>query len=69
MCTQLVLAGQPLSIIQRIMGDNSPDVVTRVYTHVGADHALRAMRGYLSERDDNAEFADNADGGIQLKIL
>ena len=57
MCTRLVLAGQPLSIIQRIMGDNSPDVVTRVYTHVGADHALCAMRGYLSARDGHASQA------------
>ena len=50
MCTRLVLAGQPLSIVQRIMGDNSPDVVTRVYTHVGADQALRAMEDYLRSR-------------------
>ena len=69
MCTRLVLAGQPLSIIQRIMGDNSPDVVTRVYTHVGADHALQAMREYLSERDDNADHAGNTDGIVQPKIL
>ena len=57
MCTRLVLAGQPLSIIQRIMGDNSSDVVTRVYTHVGADHALCAMRRYLNARDDDAAQA------------
>ena len=50
MCTRLVLAGQPLSIVQRIMGDNSADVVTRVYTHVGADEALRAMEGFHASR-------------------
>ena len=55
MCTRLVLAGQPLSVIQRIMGDNSPDVITRVYTHVGADSALRAMRGYLGARGDETQ--------------
>lgn len=49
-CTRLVLAGQPISVIQRIMGDNSPDVVTRVYTHVDEDNALRAMQSYLRER-------------------
>ena len=54
MCTRLVLAGQPLSIIQRIMGDNSMDVVTRVYTHVGADEALRAMEGYHAARQQGS---------------
>lgn len=50
MCTRLVLAGQPLSVIQRIMGDNSMDVVTRVYTHVGENEALRAMESFHAAR-------------------
>lgn len=51
MCTRLTLDHQPISVIQRVLGDNSPDVITRVYTHVGADDALRAMDGYFATQE------------------
>ena len=51
MCTRLALDRQPISVIQRILGDNSPDVITRVYTHVGADDALRAMDEYFAAQN------------------
>lgn len=50
MCTRLVLDRQPVSVIQRVLGDNSPDVITRVYTHVCAADALRAMDGYFATK-------------------
>ena len=52
MCTRLALDRQPISVIQRVLGDNSPDVITRVYTHIGADEALRAMDGYFAARGE-----------------
>ena len=48
MCTRLALDRQPISIIQRVLGDNSPDVITRVYTHVNANDALRAMEDFFA---------------------
>ena len=51
MCTRLALDRQPISVIQRVLGDNSPDVITRVYTHVDADDALRAMESYFAAQN------------------
>lgn len=48
MCTRLALDRQPISVIQRVLGDNSPDVITRVYTHVNANDALRAMEDFFA---------------------
>ena len=48
MCTRLTLEKYPISLIQRIMGDNSPDVIARVYTHISADDALRAMDSFFA---------------------
>ena len=48
-CTRLVLDQQPIAVIQRIMGDNSPDVIARVYTHVGQEDALRATAGLFAK--------------------
>lgn len=48
-CTRLVLDQQPIAVIQRIMGDNSPDVIARVYTHVGQEDALRATEGLFAK--------------------
>lgn len=53
MCTRLVLDRQPIAVIQRILGDNSPDVITRVYTHIYAADALRAMDDYFAARERN----------------
>ena len=48
MCTQLVLNEQPIAVIQRIMGDNSPDVIAHVYTHVNENDALRATERFYA---------------------
>lgn len=52
MCTRLALDRQPISIIQRVLGDNSPDVITRVYTHVNENDALRAMESFFAARGE-----------------
>ena len=49
MCTRLILAKQPLSVIQRIMGDNTIDVIMKVYTHVDAEMAMKATEGFYDE--------------------
>ena len=46
MCTRLILAGQPIPVIQRIMGDNTPDVITKIYTHVSEQMAMKATEGF-----------------------
>ena len=42
MCTRLILAGQPIPVIQRIMGDNTIDVIMKIYTHVTEKQAMAA---------------------------
>lgn len=49
MCTRLILAGQPISVIQRIMGDNTPDVIMKIYTHVNQEMAMKATEGFYAE--------------------
>lgn len=49
MCTRLILSGQPISVIQRIMGDNTTDVIMKVYTHVTAEMAMKATEGFYDE--------------------
>lgn len=49
MCTRLILAGQPISVIQRIMGDNTTDVIMKVYTHVNQEMAMKATEGFYDE--------------------
>lgn len=49
MCTRMILAGQPISVIQRIMGDNTTDVIMKVYTHVNQEMAMKATEGFYDE--------------------
>lgn len=46
MCTRLILDGQPIPVIQRIMGDNTTDVIMKVYTHVTEQQAMAACGDY-----------------------
>ena len=48
MCTRLILAGQPIPVIQRIMGDNTPDVITKIYTHVSEQMAMKATESFYN---------------------
>lgn len=49
MCTRLVIAGQPIPVIQRIMGDNTTDVVMKIYTHVNEQMALESAKGFYDD--------------------
>ena len=49
MCTRLILSGQPISVIQRIMGDNTPDIIMKIYTHVNEEMAMNATEGFYDE--------------------
>ena len=49
MCTRLILSGQPISVIQRIMGDNTPDIIMKIYTHVNEEMAMKATEGFYDE--------------------
>lgn len=49
MCTRLILAGQPIPVIQRILGDNTPDVIMKIYTHVNEQMALESAKGFYDD--------------------
>ena len=49
MCTRLILANQPIPVIQRILGDNTTDVIMKIYTHVTEKMALQAAKGFYED--------------------
>lgn len=49
MCTRLVLAGQPVPVIQRVLGDNTPEMVLRVYSHVNSKMAMASVQTFYDE--------------------
>ncbi len=56
-CTRLALAGVPISVTQRIMGDNTVDVIMKIYTHVSNEQALVACSDYYDKQNlKNAEL-------------
>lgn len=60
MCTNLILANQPIPVIQRIMGDNTTDVIMKIYTHVTGEKALRAAQGFYDDMNaKNSQFASS----------
>ena len=56
MCTNLVLAGQPIPVIQRIMGDNTTDMILRVYAHVSNKNAIKAAAGFYADMNETNQL-------------
>ena len=54
MCTNLILQGIPIPIVQKIIGDNTPEVVTGVYTHINNAEMFSAM-GMIHEKYNSLE--------------
>jgi len=53
MCTKLILQGIQISIIQRIMGDNTTDVIMKIYTHISRDDVKAASERFFREENKN----------------
>ena len=52
MCTNLVLDGQSIPVIQRIMGDNTTDMIMRTYAHVSQENALKSTEDYYKRMNE-----------------
>jgi integrase len=52
MCTRLILANIPISIIQRIMGDNTQDVIMKIYTHIYRDDVKEASLRFFEKENE-----------------
>lgn len=52
MCTNLVLDGQPIPVIQRIMGDNTTDMILKTYAHVSEEKALKSSEDYYKRMNE-----------------
>ena len=60
MCTNLILDGQPIPVIQRILGENTTDVIMNIYTHVTQSDAKKATADYYKKMNaTNAEIANS----------
>jgi len=58
MCTRLVLAGQPIQVVQSLLGDNTADVIMKVYTHITQDMARQAAQSFYDDLNKkHAEIA------------
>lgn len=51
LCTQLILGGIPVSVIQKIMGDNTQDVIMKIYTHIDTKHVKEASIKFFEEQN------------------
>lgn len=49
MCTRLILDKQPIPVVQRLLGDNTPDMVLKVYTHVSHKMAQKSAEEFYTE--------------------
>jgi integrase/recombinase XerC/integrase/recombinase XerD len=45
MCTNLIKSGTSVATVQRIIGDNTVDVIMKVYTHINSTDIADAMGG------------------------
>ncbi len=54
MCTNLVLQGVPIPVVQKVLGDNTAEVVTGVYTHINSGDIFNAM-GVVHEKYNSLE--------------
>ena len=56
-CTNLLLAGRPVSVVQLLMGDNSPDVVMKIYNDIQHKQADEASKPFYENL--NKYYIDN----------
>lgn len=49
MCTRLILEGLPVPVIQRIMGDDTIDIIMKTYTHVTQEQAMASCGDYYDK--------------------
>ena len=58
LCTNLILAGQPIPVIKKIMGDGTDRVIMEIYTHVTEEMAMKAAQGFYDKMNEvNAKAA------------
>ena len=58
MCTRLVMAGQPIKVIQRLLGDNTTDIINEIYTHITEEMAFESSQSFYEELNKkHAEMA------------
>lgn len=54
MCTNLILQGVPIPVVQKVLGDNTAEVITGVYTHINNAEMFNAM-GMIHEKYNSFE--------------
>ena len=54
MCTNLILQGVPIPVVQKVLGDNTAEVITGVYTHINNAEMFNAM-GMIHEKYNSLE--------------
>lgn len=56
-CTNLLLSGLSIPVVQHLLGDNSPDVVLKVYVHVKGYEADEVSKTFYE--NFNQQYIDN----------
>lgn len=60
MCTRLVMDNQPVPVIQRVLGDNTPEMVLRVYSHVNSKMAMESVGAFYDDLNTQHSTLDLA---------
>ena len=60
LCTNLILAGQPIPVIKKIMGDGTDRVIMEIYTHVTEEMAMKAAQGFSDKMNEVSAKAASA---------
>lgn len=60
MCTRLAMDKQPVSVIQRVLGDNTPEMILRVYSHVNSQMAMNSVGTFYDDLNTQHSTLDLA---------
>lgn len=59
-CTRMFLAGISIDVVQKVLGDNTSAVVTKIYNHMTQEQALAACSDYYEmQNQKNAKILKN----------
>lgn len=60
MCTRLVMDNQPVPVIQRVLGDNTPEMILRVYSHVNSQMAMNSVGSFYDGLNEQHSILETA---------
>lgn len=60
MCTRLAMDNQLVPVIQRVLGDNTPEMILRVYSHVNSQMAMNSVGSFYDGLNEQHSILETA---------